>query len=1069
MSDPKERSYSAQIKSTIESLGLGLYCLVDSILKISGRSPDIIIKKDGNPILIIEVKRPEVRPVINDPVVFNQVEEYFDEVKKKPEYKDLNFIATHNLRQLMLFKFNETGPKKWEIVHQIPWKILPEAEVIADYENNFDLLKERFKEFLLDFLSILEGKKRQPEEEIVRKDIADLIQKVAKSSVNHLLNQYKKDSKFKEKFITWRSERFIQEPANDEKLKEILLILGSEFAYTLTLKFMFYHILRVNIPDLHEKLSDFEVRGKIKSITFLKNLYNGMFQEVINETNDFEIVFQINFSDDIPVSKDTIAPLMGLFNYIREINWRNLEHDVIGRIFEKLIYDERRHLLGQYYTRSDVVDIILAFCIKTGNEKLLEPCCGSGTFLIRAYQRINYLNSSFNHAKILTNLIGIEIEKFPAMLSVINLCIRDPEKLSAPFIANVDFFEDIVKPNEEIISFKKARTLLDYITEKPHEKSEAPELEGISLSKEEYFKFIIPMIDVVVANPPYTRQEEMEKAFFSVDYKTNLIGKTVEPLNVENWSGKASIYTYFFLKSHIFLNKNKKRLGYITSNSWLDTVSGIPLQKFFLKNDKIIAIIESEKEKWFEDADIITAITILEKSNKKGERNNHFVKFVSLKMPLTDLIGNPPMSKDYVEINRYWKNLEKAIEEIETFEKWIDANDEKVKIKKCQYKTKNVYIYEDNRFRILMIKQKDLSHFTKWGIFIRAPAIFFEILQKGKDNFKTITELNGSIRRGFTTNANELYYLPSNHWNIKDIKKDFIEIENPIEGLLKIPRKYIKKLLKSPQELDKYLTSPDNSKIWILYFHMNREDITDDDCINYIEWMEKFIVQSYINNIHRFPTLLAKFFAPELRKRINILKSKKVESIDPKNILVDIAKDWLKEKEIEINENWFKLPWRESADFLLICGLNDRFSLWINDTNILEDKRLYGLNFDNEIDNALFGIILNQTFTYLSLELTGRTNLGQGALDITVDDYYLIPLLDPVKIPEKYQNDLIKTYNKMINRTILPISQEIEQDDRKEIDEILLCKVLGLKKKKINELYEGLKRLVENRLTRGKS
>jgi len=79
-------------------------------------------------------------------------------------------------------------------------------------------------------------------------------------------------------------------------------------------------------------------------------------------------------------------------------------------------------------------------------------------------------------------------------------------------------------------------------------------------------------------------------------------------------------------------------LGIVTSNAWLDVAYGYALQKFFLKNFKIIAIIESRCEPWFEDPSVNTIVTVLERCKSKNEKENHFVKFVKLKKKLKGLI-----------------------------------------------------------------------------------------------------------------------------------------------------------------------------------------------------------------------------------------------------------------------------------------------------------------------------------------------------------------------------------------------------------------------------------------------
>ena len=94
-------------------------------------------------------------------------------------------------------------------------------------------------------------------------------------------------------------------------------------------------------------------------------------------------------------------------------------------------------------------------------------------------------------------------------------------------------------------------------------------------------------------------------------------------------SKRAGIHAYFFVHGTKFL-KDGGRFGFIVSNSWMDVDYGKGLQELFLQNYKIIAIIESKVERWFEDADVNTCIIILEKCKDQKERDENLVKFAYL-------------------------------------------------------------------------------------------------------------------------------------------------------------------------------------------------------------------------------------------------------------------------------------------------------------------------------------------------------------------------------------------------------------------------------------------------------
>jgi type I restriction enzyme M protein len=99
---------------------------------------------------------------------------------------------------------------------------------------------------------------------------------------------------------------------------------------------------------------------------------------------------------------------------------------------------------------------------------------------------------------------------------------------------------------------------------------------------------------------------------------------------------------------------------------------GGDLQRFFLENFKIKAVIESKVERWFEDADINTAITILERCSNPEERDRNVVRFVQLKKPLKEFI--PPVEDE----EERWAYVERLIQLIESKDGYYE--DEKIRV-----------------------------------------------------------------------------------------------------------------------------------------------------------------------------------------------------------------------------------------------------------------------------------------------------------------------------------------------------------------------------------------------------
>jgi type I restriction-modification system DNA methylase subunit len=95
---------------------------------------------------------------------------------------------------------------------------------------------------------------------------------------------------------------------------------------------------------------------------------------------------------------------------------------------------------------------------------------------------------------------------------------------------------------------------------------------------------------------------------------------------------QSDIYIYFFIHGLAFL-RNNGRLGFIASNKWLEVEYGEAFQEFLLKNCKIETIMEFDRAV-FADADVNTAVVVLQKESEAKVREENTVKFVRVKARL---------------------------------------------------------------------------------------------------------------------------------------------------------------------------------------------------------------------------------------------------------------------------------------------------------------------------------------------------------------------------------------------------------------------------------------------------
>jgi type I restriction-modification system DNA methylase subunit len=225
--------------------------------------------------------------------------------------------------------------------------------------------------------------------------------------------------------------------------REALDRAARTLAYVFANRVIFFEAIRAKFPD---RLDPLVVPRHHKGPEDLYRRFQQRFQEAVEVTRDYEPIFYPTVQEwaapHIFAGPGAAAAWGRLLTNIQEFNFRAIPYDIIGRIFQRLISPEERHKFGQHYTSEDIVDVINTFCIRKANTTVLDPACGSGSFLVRAYHRKAFLNPSKTHQEILREIFGSDIALFAAHLATLNLASRHIEdEENYPFIARRNFFE----------------------------------------------------------------------------------------------------------------------------------------------------------------------------------------------------------------------------------------------------------------------------------------------------------------------------------------------------------------------------------------------------------------------------------------------------------------------------------------------------------------------------------------------------------------------------------------------------------------------------------------------------
>ncbi len=117
--------------------------------------------------------------------------------------------------------------------------------------------------------------------------------------------------------------------------------------------------------------------------------------------------------------------------------------DILQEIYMELIPTEMRHLMGEYFSPDWIVEHALDMISYDGNidKTLMDPTCGSGTFLTHALKRIIEKNGGVltksDIEKITNNLVGFDINPISVVSAKANFILI---MFSAYYDSNLDDF-----------------------------------------------------------------------------------------------------------------------------------------------------------------------------------------------------------------------------------------------------------------------------------------------------------------------------------------------------------------------------------------------------------------------------------------------------------------------------------------------------------------------------------------------------------------------------------------------------------------------------------------------------
>jgi hypothetical protein len=148
--------------------------------------------------------------------------------------------------------------------------------------------------------------------------------------------------------------------------------------------------------------------------------------------------FSDNIDPNVVASPSLNASLVAaVFTQLRtRFAFSSLTTEMLGHVYENaLVTPEFRQEHGIYYTPRVVTSYILnrlpIESIPEDKRFLMDPCCGSGSFLLAGFDRLLALlgtgwTSSDQHQYLRTRLVGMDTDEFAIETAILSLVVRDP-------------------------------------------------------------------------------------------------------------------------------------------------------------------------------------------------------------------------------------------------------------------------------------------------------------------------------------------------------------------------------------------------------------------------------------------------------------------------------------------------------------------------------------------------------------------------------------------------------------------------------------------------------------------
>ena len=296
-----------------------------------------------------------------------------------------------------------------------------------------------------------------------------------------------------------------------------------------------------------------------------------LFRKITARCDFYNVFAGLSYSCLMP--KNAWCALVEFSLFLRENGLKSINQSMLQSILESTVKRTKRNFNGQFTTPAVLARMLVRMTVRNWMEDTADFCCGTGTI---PHEMIEIKRGKVGISKAIETTWASDKYKTPLQVANLSLVSYDTiNKANRLFQKNI--FElkigDVVKI--------------------------------VNPSDGNMMKVSVPTFGAICSNLPFIFFENISEE------DKELVEKFMDARMIDR---KADLSYYMVLYLSALL-KEGGYLGVIVSNSWLGTKTGdkfyhAMVERFYLKQVHI-----SGRGRWFDNADVVTTILILQKKN----------------------------------------------------------------------------------------------------------------------------------------------------------------------------------------------------------------------------------------------------------------------------------------------------------------------------------------------------------------------------------------------------------------------------------------------------------------------